>query len=115
MKKVDSEPRNEYDFSGGERGRHYERYRSGPPTFHIVSDAEDRKRGQSVEYAVIYEKSDTGYSAYVPDLPGCIATGPTRAVVERRIRSTIQMHLEGMAEDGEAAPAPTTWAEVVRV
>lgn len=68
-----------------------------------------------MEYAVIYEKSETGYAAYVPDLLGCIATGPTRAVVERRIRSAIQMHLEGMAEDGESAPPPTTWAEVVRV
>ena len=68
-----------------------------------------------MEYAVIYEKSDTGYAAYVPDLPGCIATGPTRPVVERRIRSAIQMHLELMAKGGEAAPASTTWAEVVRV
>lgn len=68
-----------------------------------------------MEYAVIYEKSETGYAAYVPDLLGCIATGPTRAVVERRIRSAIQMHLEGMAEDGESAPPPTTCAEVVRV
>ena len=68
-----------------------------------------------MEYAVIYEKSDTGYSAYVPDLPGCIATGPTRAKVERRIRSAIRMHLELMAEGGEPAPTSTTWAEVVRV
>ena len=68
-----------------------------------------------MEYAVIYELSDTGYAAYVPDLPGCIATGPTRAVVERRIRSAIQMHLQGVAEDGESAPPSTTWAEVVRV
>jgi predicted RNase H-like HicB family nuclease len=68
-----------------------------------------------MDYAVIYEKSDTGYAAYVPDLPGCVATGATRRKVERLIRSAIQMHLEGMAEDGEPVPPPTTWAEVVSV
>lgn len=68
-----------------------------------------------MDYAVIYEKSDTGYAAHVPDLPGCIATGATRREVERLIRSAIQMHLEGMAEDGEPVPPPTTWAEVVSV
>ncbi len=68
-----------------------------------------------MDYAVIYEKSDTGYAAYVPDLPGCVATGATRREVERLIRSAIQMHLEGMAEDGEPVPPPTTWAEVVSV
>ena len=116
MKKRDAdEPRDEYDFSGGVRGRYYERSRSGPPTFHIVSDAEDRKRRQPVEYAVIYEKSETGYSAYVPDLPGCIATGRTRTAVKRRVRTAIQMHLELMAEGGEAAPPSNTWAEVVRL
>ncbi|MEK6190723.1 MAG: type II toxin-antitoxin system HicB family antitoxin [Chloroflexota bacterium] len=68
-----------------------------------------------MDYAVIYEKSDTGYAAYVPDLPGCVATGATRREVERLIRSAIHMHLEGMAEDGEPVPPPTTWAEVVSV
>lgn len=68
-----------------------------------------------MDYAVIYEKSDTGYAAYVPDLPGCVATGATRREVERLIRSAIQMHLEGMAEDGDPVPPPTTWAEVVSV
>ena len=68
-----------------------------------------------MDYAVIYEKSDTGYGAYVPDLPGCVAAGATRAEVARLIRGAIKMHLEGMREDGESVPPPTTWAEVVQV
>lgn len=68
-----------------------------------------------MDYAVIYEKSGTGYAAYVPDLPGCVATGSTRAVVEKRIREAIAMHLEGMREDGDEIPTPTTWAEVVQL
>jgi len=68
-----------------------------------------------MDYAVIYEKSGTGYAAYVPDLQGCVATGPTRAVVEKRIREAIAMHLEGMREDGDEIPRPTTWAEVVQL
>jgi len=68
-----------------------------------------------MDYAVIYEKSDTGYSAYVPDLPGCVATGSTRREVEKLIRGAIEMHLEGMREDGDPIPPPTTWAEVIKV
>jgi predicted RNase H-like HicB family nuclease len=64
-------------------------------------------------YTVIFEKAGNGYSAYVPDLPGCIAAGSTRAEVEELIRGAIEMHLEGMREDGDPIPAPTTWAEVV--
>src|SRR3546814_10425759 len=55
-------------------------------------------------YAVVFEKTDTGYSAYVPDLPGCIAAGSTQREVEKLIRGAIQMHLEGMREDGEPIP-----------
>ena len=62
-----------------------------------------------MDYAVIYEKSGTGWGAYVPDLPGCVATGRTRPVVERRIREAIAMHLEGMREDGIAPPPPTSY------
>jgi predicted RNase H-like HicB family nuclease len=68
-----------------------------------------------MEYAVIYEKSDTGYAAYVPDLPGCVAAGSTRREVEKLIRGAIEMHLEGMREVGEGIPASTTWAEVVQI
>jgi len=68
-----------------------------------------------MDYAVIYEKSDNGYSAYVPDLPGCVAAGETRAEVARLIRGAIEMHLDGMREGGDPVPPPTTWAEVVQV
>jgi predicted RNase H-like HicB family nuclease len=64
-------------------------------------------------YTVIFEKAGNGYSAYVPDLPGCIAAGSTRAEVEKLIRGAIEMHLESMREYGDPIPAPTTWAEVV--
>ena len=64
---------------------------------------------------MVFEKTDTGYSAYVPDLPGCVAAGSTRKEVEHLIRGAIQMHLEGMREDGDPIPSPTTWAEVIKV
>jgi predicted RNase H-like HicB family nuclease len=66
-------------------------------------------------YAVILENGGTGWGAYVPDLPGCVATGATAAEASARIRGAIAMHLVGMAEDGEAAPVPTTAVEYVEV
>ena len=68
-----------------------------------------------MKYAVVYEKADNNYAAYVPDLPGCVATGKTRDVVERRIREAIAFHIEGLREQGEAVPEPVTWAELVEV
>ncbi len=59
-------------------------------------------------YAVVLERTDNNYAAYVPDLPGCVATGRTREEVEGRIREAIGLHLEGMREDGEIPPRPTT-------
>jgi predicted RNase H-like HicB family nuclease len=61
-----------------------------------------------MKYAVVVERSATGFAAYVPDLPGCVAAGQTRAEVGRLIREAIQRHLEGMREDGEPIPKPTT-------
>ncbi|MGH2456673.1 MAG: type II toxin-antitoxin system HicB family antitoxin [Candidatus Limnocylindria bacterium] len=66
-------------------------------------------------YAVIYERTENNYAAYVPDLPGCVATGRTRPEVRRRIRTAIRMHLEGMREDGEVPPVPTTTAGSVEI
>ena len=68
-----------------------------------------------MDYTVIYEETPTGFSAYLPDLPGCVAAGATRREVERLIRSAVEMHLEGMREDGEAVPIPSTWADTVTV
>ena len=61
-----------------------------------------------MKYLVIYEKTATGYSAYVPDLPGCITTGPTLEETERLIQEAIEFHLEGMRQDGEPIPEPST-------
>ena len=68
-----------------------------------------------MKYAIVVERSSTGYAAYVPDLPGCVAAGATRGVVERLIREAIQLHLEGMREDGEPIPEPTTGVDLVEV
>jgi len=64
-----------------------------------------------VKYIIIIEKTGTGYSAYVPDLPGCIATGKTKAMVEKNMFEAIQFHLEGMKEEHIKIPLPKTEAE----
>jgi len=68
-----------------------------------------------VRYAVVIEKAEGNYSAYVPDLPGCVATGGTREEAERRIHDAIQFHLEGLREDGAEIPVPTTVCEYLEV
>jgi predicted RNase H-like HicB family nuclease len=60
------------------------------------------------EYTVILEKGQNNWSAHVPDLPGCIATGDTREEVLRLIREAIEFHIEGMRLNGEVIPEPTT-------
>jgi predicted RNase H-like HicB family nuclease len=60
---------------------------------------------ETMRYAVVIEKSESNFSAYVPDLPGCIATGATVAEVESEIREAIAFHLEGMREDGLSPPS----------
>jgi predicted RNase H-like HicB family nuclease len=66
-----------------------------------------------MRYAVVIEKAPKNYAAYVPDLPGCVATGRTRADVRRRIRQAIQLHVAGLREDGLPVPAPTSVSEYV--
>ncbi len=66
-----------------------------------------------MRYAVVYEKTPNNYSAYVPDLPGCVATGRTREEVERRIRQAIELHVQGLRREGEPVPEPTSWTELV--
>ncbi len=66
-----------------------------------------------MRYAVVIEKAEGNYSAYVPDLPGCVATGGSVADVEREIRDAIRLHIEGLKEDGLPVPAPTSMAEYV--
>jgi predicted RNase H-like HicB family nuclease len=59
-------------------------------------------------YAVVIEKTGTGFGAYVPDLPGCVSTGRTVEETEGNIRDAIEFHLDGMREDGDPIPEPTT-------
>jgi predicted RNase H-like HicB family nuclease len=66
-----------------------------------------------MRYAVVIEKAGGNDSAYVPDLPGCVATGATIAEVEAEIRDAIRFHIEGLRADGETIPEPTSIAEYV--
>lgn len=68
-----------------------------------------------MRYAIIIEKGANGYSAYVPDLPGCIAAGDTVEEVRTLIAEAVQMHLEGMREDGDPVPEPTSLCEYVEL
>jgi predicted RNase H-like HicB family nuclease len=68
-----------------------------------------------MRYAIVIEKSETGYGAYVPDLPGCVAVGETLEETERLIREAVEFHLEGMRDDGILPPEPTSLAEYVEV
>jgi predicted RNase H-like HicB family nuclease len=68
-----------------------------------------------MRYAVVIEKAENNYSAYVPDLPGCVATGMSVAETETQIREAIEFHLEGMREDGIPIPPPSSQVEYVDV
>jgi predicted RNase H-like HicB family nuclease len=68
-----------------------------------------------MRYAVVIENAGGNFSAYVPDLPGCVATGATVAEAETAIREAIEFHLEGMREDGTPIPPPTSKVEYVEV
>jgi predicted RNase H-like HicB family nuclease len=66
-----------------------------------------------MRYAIVIEKAEGNYSAYVPDLPGCVATGATIPEVETEIRDAIRFHVDGLKADGLAVPLPTSIAEYV--
>ena len=66
-----------------------------------------------MKYVVVIEKANRNYSAYVPDLPGCVAAGDTVAEVTELMRVAIKMHIEGMIEDGLEVPAPTSSIEYI--
>ena len=71
-----------------------------------------------MKHAVVMEQGEHNLSAYVPDLPGCITTGRTIQEIERNIREAIELHLEGLREDGEPLPEPhmaVTYADLPRV
>ena len=64
-----------------------------------------------MRYLIVLEKGQEGYGAYAPDLPGCVAVGPTPDETLARMQKAIQMHLRGLREDGEPVPQPTARAE----
>ena len=68
-----------------------------------------------MEYLIIIEKADGNYSAYLPDVPGCIATGKTIEETKRSIKEALAMHLEGLSEDGIPSPEPKAKADYVAV
>ena len=68
-----------------------------------------------IKYAIVIEQGGHNMSAYVPDLPGCVTTGRTQEEVERNIREAIELHLEGLREDGEPIPEPHTSVSYVEL
>ena len=68
-----------------------------------------------MRYAVVIENAGCNYSAYVPDLPGCVATGATEGEVEQQIREAIEFHLDGMREDETPIPLPSSRVEYIEV
>jgi predicted RNase H-like HicB family nuclease len=67
------------------------------------------------EYVVIYEQGSGNWSPYSPDVPGCIATGQTRADVERNFREALEFHIEGLREEGLPVPEPSSQAGTVSI
>jgi predicted RNase H-like HicB family nuclease len=66
-----------------------------------------------MRYAIVIEKANGNFSAYVPDLPGCVATGDSVKAVEAEIREAIRFHIDGLKEDGQPVPMPTSIADYV--
>ena len=68
-----------------------------------------------MRYAVVIEKAEGNYAAYVPDLPGCVATGATIEETERSIREAIEFHVEGLRADGVPIPEPSSRVEYIDI
>lgn len=68
-----------------------------------------------MKYVVVYEQTPNNWSAYVPDLPGCVAIGDTREEVKREIAEAITFHLESLREYGDPIPSPGEWTDIVEV
>jgi predicted RNase H-like HicB family nuclease len=71
------------------------------------------ERGEPMKYLVVIEKAESNYAAYIPDLPGCVATAATLNELHQNIRAAVAMHLECLREDGQPVPEPQTQAEFV--
>jgi predicted RNase H-like HicB family nuclease len=67
------------------------------------------------KYLIIIERTETGFSSYSPDLPGCVSTGKTREDAERNMREAIEFHVEGLRKDGYPVPEPQTTSSYVEL
>jgi predicted RNase H-like HicB family nuclease len=81
----------------------------------LEAQAMPHSRQRMKRYAVVFEKAEHNWAAYVPDLPGCITTGATLEEAKRNIREAIELHLEAMRLTGEAIREPSTEVEVVEL
>ena len=68
-----------------------------------------------MRYAIVIEKAEGNYSAYAPDLPGCVATGASIEEIETQMQEAIAFHLEGLREDGAIIPAPSSRVEYIEI
>ena len=68
-----------------------------------------------MKYLIVIEKSETGFSAYSPDLPGCVSTGTTIEETEKNMREAIEFHIEGLKEEGYDIPQPTSRSSYVEI
>jgi predicted RNase H-like HicB family nuclease len=68
-----------------------------------------------MRYAIVIEKAENNYAAYVPDLPGCVATGQTMEETEEHIREAVDLHLRGMREDGLPIPEPSSSVDYIDI
>jgi predicted RNase H-like HicB family nuclease len=68
-----------------------------------------------MKYLIVIEKTETGFSAYSPDLPGCIATGETRQDIEQTLRDAIEFHIEGLRKEGYEVPEPSSYSTYVDI
>ena len=68
-----------------------------------------------MKYLIIVESTSTGYSAYSPDLPGCVATGETRLAVETSMKEAIEFHIDGLRAEGMPVPTPETYSAYVEL
>lgn len=68
-----------------------------------------------MQYLIVIEKTTTGYSAYSPDLDGCVTTGQTKEEVEQNMREAIAFHLDGLRQEGYSVPPPSSYSTYVDV
>ncbi len=68
-----------------------------------------------MRYLIVIEASETGFSAYSPDLPGCVATGRTRQEVEAQMREAIEFHIEGLRQEGQEVPRGTSYSTYIEI